>query len=102
VPVINLSGTTNFIDILGQYPAKPNTLGLIDVPAGFDERVVLDDVNKTINIDGVRVKAMTVSPFGASNGTVGSNMTITNCVIDGQTAGGTQSGNITNAAYDAL
>lgn len=107
VQVIATSGNANNILIGGKYPAKPVTqpAGLIIFPAGLSiARAVYNDAaTRVIVVDGVRViNGSNTSSMGNFQGIPTPNLTIRNCVIDNQTAGGTQTNNITNAAYEAL
>lgn len=102
--MINMSGTTNYITISGQFPDKPNTLGLIEIPSGayggLSKAVRDDSATRFVTVDGVRViGSNTTGPdiqIDSINGTV------TNCVADTIATDGTQSNNIDNAAYNAL
>jgi hypothetical protein len=101
--MISVDGTGDNVSILGQFPDKPNTLGLIEVPAsssGTPIGVRDDSSTRTILIDGVRV--IGTNSGGPDIGAGSSNATITNCVAETITTPGTKSNNINNAAYNAL
>jgi hypothetical protein len=101
--MINVDGTGDNVSILGQFPDKPNTLGLIELPnysSGTANGVRDDSSTRTILIDGVRV--IGTNSGGPDIGAGSSNATITNCVAETITTPGSTSGNINNAAYNAL
>jgi hypothetical protein len=102
--VIGLSGDVNNVTVRGQYPAKPVTgpSGLMTLPdlGGEFVRAFRNDASgKTVLIDGIRFNGdYTQTPVSNTQ----SGTTIQNCVVDNLSAGGTQTNNITNAAYEAL
>jgi hypothetical protein len=101
--MINVDGTGDYVTIQGQFPDKPNTLGLIELPAyssGTANGIRDDSSTRNILIDGVRV--IGTNSGGPDIGAGSSNATITNCVAETITTPGTTSNNITNAAYNAL
>jgi hypothetical protein len=106
ITVFAMSGQANNILFEGQYPDKPvsQPAGLIIFPSGYSQaRAVRCDAAKTFVVDGVRIiNKSGNSPIGDTFGTPSALATIRNCVIDNQTAGGTQTNNITNAAYEAI
>jgi hypothetical protein len=101
--MINVDGTGDYVTIQGQFPDKPNTLGLIELPAyssGTANGIRDDSSTRNILIDGVRV--IGTNSGGPDIGAGSSNATITNCVAETITTPGTRSNNINNAAYNAL
>lgn len=114
--LFNVSGASDNILIEGKYPTKP-----VSAPSGSiitlrseyidptfgrqPTRAVACDSN-TVNLTVRNIRIQTTeterSPIGTAANVVGTNTTVQNCVVDNLSAGGTQSGNITNAAYEAL
>lgn len=109
-PIYNLSGDTDNIVIKGKYPTKPvsSPSGLIQYPARTDGNprqfaVRVDTDARIVTVDGVRIVTdQTWTAIGGFSGTVKANTTVKNCVVDHLATGGTQTNNITNAAYMAL
>lgn len=108
VAVISISGTVDDVVIRGKYKDKPVSApsGRIQLPSVPGERVWAvrnDDDTKTITVEGMRLETGTdwtvVGNFG---GTLATGTTVRNCVVDTLGTGGTQTGNISNAAYEAL
>lgn len=104
---ISLSGNNDDITISGDFPAKPNTSGLITLPTGWSSSVAKgvysggDPELSNIDITGIRV----TPPNSGSGGEVflySASSSITNSVVDVVDSDQTESGNITNAAYNAL
>jgi hypothetical protein len=98
-----ISGTSNYVTILGQYPAKPNSLGLITTPSyssGTSKAINDDSSTRIITIDGVRV--ITPNSGGPDIRLNSPNAIVRNCVADTISNAGTSTSNITNAAYNAL
>lgn len=97
---IVVDGSLSDVTISGNFPTKPNTLGLIDLYAGYDATAI--DISSAITgttISGVRVKGgSATTDISTANAT----SVVENCVADSISTGGTTSGNITNAAYEAL
>lgn len=108
--VFNLNGSISDITIRGHYPTKPNTLGLIDLPADYDTYVINDTQPRVGGgsgklrtvVQGIRVKGGEVSPSPVYVQVDDTTSSVIDCVLDSYTTGGTDTGNITNAAYEAL
>ena len=102
--MIAINGAVNYITIKGQFPDKPNTLGLIEMPdydTGEAQAVIADNTpGRYLTIDGVRVIGTNASTRDIQNSSV--NGVVQNCVAESIYNLGTGSGNITNAAYEAL
>jgi hypothetical protein len=101
---INGDNQANFT-ISGDFPAKPNTNGLITYPVGWSDAegigIYVGGGVDNVDITGIRV----TPPNSGAGGEVflySSNSSITNSVVDVVNTDQTTSGNITNAAYDAL
>lgn len=107
--VIGIDSTVEAVTVVGKYPDKPVSApsGLIRLPALGPSDTCLairaQTADTDLLVDGVRViTAGTNSPIGALGGNPQANTTIQNCVLDNQNAGGTQTNNMSNAAYEAL
>jgi hypothetical protein len=99
---INISGTNSDITIRGQYPAKPNSKGLIQLPEAHDRYAINDTEGKPrTKVQGVRVIGGANSPVAPVR-VLATDSEITDCVMDDYQAGGTVTNVITNAAYEAL
>lgn len=98
---ININALTTRITVTGGYPSTPSQGGYIQHPTAA--KLAALGINSTgtyTTIDGIRVVGTnTNSAWG--NIKVASTGTIKNCVSDVIPAGGTQTGNQTNAAYIA-
>lgn len=100
------SGNNDNITIRGDFPAKPNTNGLITLPTGWSSATAKgigfgSGALSNISITGVRV----TPPNSGSGGEIflySPSSSVTNCVVDVVDSDQTESGNITNAAYNAL
>lgn len=98
--VFVVGGGLSDVTISGDFPAKPNTSGLIDLYAGYDVTAI--DISSAVTgmtISGVRVKGGSATTDIASPNATS---VVQNCVADAISTGGTTSGNIDNAAYEAL
>lgn len=103
--LIGRSGTVDNVTIRGKYPDKPVTapsghMIIPDLGADRSQAFRSDELDKTIIIENVRISGdYPDTPIAFTPGSI---KIIRNCVVDNMSAGGTQTGNITNAAYEAL
>jgi len=98
--VFSVSGLCEYVTIQGDFPTKPNTNGLITVPAGYDQIAIDTEAGMTeILVDGVRINGGSATPILRVQSADGG---VTNSVCDSISTTGTNTGNITNAAYNAL
>lgn len=105
--VIGMSGTVNNVTVRGKYPAKPVSApsGLFTMPvlpAGINRAFRNDIGGRTILIDGIRVAGAITTTGVTPISSTTTGMTVRNCVVDNLSVGGTQTNNISNAAYEAL
>lgn len=103
------SGFIQDITIRGQYPDKPNSKGLVTMPTGWSDSGA--GYSKGIGFGGgslnnITIEGVRVAPSNAGSGgdifLYSDNSRVLNSVADTIDTDQTVSGNITNAAYNAL